>query len=105
MDSLNKLGKWILNVYEAKGWTGQKLVIWFTIGWVFQLMAGFGLIVYLIAHALVHYEKRSYDASENDDKSNQFNVRGSRSNNRRPIESRDGSKGKNRNRERVWEHI
>ena len=57
--SMNKLCEYIVQLFEKKGWTPKRLVIWLAVGWVFQILAGIGLITYLMTKGYLEYQKGS----------------------------------------------
>ena len=62
--SMNKLCEYIVQLFEEKGWTPKRLVIWLAVGWVFQILAGIGLITYLMTKGYLEYQKGSNGDNE-----------------------------------------
>ncbi len=62
--SMNKLCEYIVQLFEKKGWTPKRLVIWLAVGWVFQILAGIGLITYLMTKGYLEYQKGSNGDNE-----------------------------------------
>ena len=52
-----KLCEFVVQFFDEKGWTPKKLLIWLAVGWFFQIVAGIGLITYLISQAYLTYQK------------------------------------------------
>ena len=75
---MNKLCEYIVQLFEEKGWTPKRLVIWLAVGWVFQILAGIGLITYVISQSYLMYMKGSNGSRDNSNEkckgSNQRNV-------------------------------
>ena len=104
MKKVSDVCKYVIEIFEEKGWTGKQLVIWFVIGWVFQLMAGFGLLIFLIANAVIHYEQRRQNASNNDEESNQSNAGRRWSNSGRNLQSGVCENSQTGNRTRIRQY-
>jgi hypothetical protein len=70
---MDKLCEYTVQFFENKGWTPKRLVIWLAVGWVFQILAGIGLITYLMTKGYLEYQKGSNETS----KSSNGNCQGS----------------------------
>ena len=62
---MDKLCEYIVQFFENKGWTPKRLVIWLAVGWVFQILAGIGLITYLMTKGYLEYQKGSNGSRDN----------------------------------------
>ena len=60
---MDKLCEYVVQFFENKGWTPKRLVIWLAVGWVFQILAGIGLITYLMTKGYLEYQKGSNETS------------------------------------------
>lgn len=62
---MDKLCEYVVQFFENKGWTPKRLVIWLAVGWVFQILAGIGLITYLMTKGYLEYQKGSNGSRDN----------------------------------------
>jgi len=94
---MNKLCEYIVQLFEKKGWTPKRLVIWLAVGWVFQILAGIGLITYLMTKGYLEYQKGS-NVSSNE--GSERNVEFDRINSSGDL--RTGDSEKCERRDRTW---
>ena len=71
---MDKLCEYVVQLFEKKGWTPKRLVIWLAVGWVFQILAGIGLITYLMTKGYLEYQKGS-NVSDNEGSSERNAIR------------------------------
>ena len=95
---MNKLCEYIVQLFEKKGWTPKRLVIWFAVGWVFQILAGIGLIIFLVSQAYLAYQKGS-NVSSNEGSSERDALRDWPDS---KGDFRTGSSEKRETRDRTW---
>jgi len=76
--SMRKLCEFVVQLFDKKGWTPKMLIIWLAVGWVFQILAGIGLITYLMTKGYLEYQKGSNGSRDKSNEkckgSNQRNV-------------------------------
>ena len=71
---MDKLCEYVVQLFEKKGWTPKRLMIWLAVGWVFQILAGIGLITYLMTKGYLEYQKGS-NVSDNERSSERNAIR------------------------------